>query len=103
MPRKAKQDMCLTEKKKVLVSFHHMNANVYSPGLGTELVTDWGTFWLINSTQCPGKSPTCGEKAAEKNLNQRTDECVHTANSIPVMHSAVPPKGRSYSKTLSHR
>lgn len=29
----------------------------YSPGFGTELVTDWGTFWLINSTQCQGRVP----------------------------------------------
>lgn len=43
----AKQAACLTEEKiwifKQWVN-NHANEKEYSPGFGTELVTDWGTF-----------------------------------------------------------
>lgn len=48
MATTAKQAMCLTKRENLFLQAvdknHHPDEKVYSPGFGTELVTDWGTF-----------------------------------------------------------
>lgn len=44
----AKQAACLTGKSGSFKQWvnNHAKEKEYSPGFGTELVTDWGTFWI---------------------------------------------------------
>lgn len=60
-------------------------------------LSDWLTPRSVQERDPPKES------GKERILNQRTDQCVNTANSIPVRNSIVPPKGFYYSKTLNHR
>jgi hypothetical protein len=49
--KKTKRSYALDWKRTSISLSSCTNRKIHSPGFGTELVTDWGTFWLINSTQ----------------------------------------------------